>query len=78
MALVNKVFVLNFSTLDVEHVFETADNEDGLLSINNEPSNLIMAIPGKIAGEAVLCNFEHRTETSIKAHKSSTNHGMQH
>lgn len=77
VALSNKVFVLNFSNLEIEHVFETCDNDEGLLSINNEPSNLILAIPGKVAGYAVLCNFERNTETSIKAHKSSTNGWMQ-
>jgi hypothetical protein len=71
VALVNKVFVLSFSTLEVEYVFETCENDDGLLSINNDPLNLIMAIPGKTAGEAILCNFGRNTETSIKAHKSS-------
>lgn len=73
VALINKVFVLSFSALEVEYVFETCDNDDGLLSINNDPLNLIMAIPGKVAGEAILCNFGRNTETSIKAHRSSTN-----
>jgi WD40 repeat protein len=72
---------MNFANLDVEHVFETCDNDSGLMSINNDPSNFILAIPGKIVGYAILCNFERNTETSIKAHKTAlslleiSNHG---
>ena len=61
VALSNKVFVLNFSNLEVELVLETCDNDDGLMSINNDPLNLILAIPGKTLGYTILCNFAAKT-----------------
>lgn len=71
MALPDKVFVLDFSTLENIHVFDTANNIDGLLSCNNDPLNFLMAIPGQTNGGVILCFFEKKKQLAIKAHQSS-------
>ena len=69
--LINKVFVLDFSTLETIHVFETAPNQDGLISLNNDINNFVMALPGPNAGGVVLCFFEKKKQLAIKAHQSA-------
>lgn len=71
IALVNKVFVLDFSTLENLYVFETAQNVDGLLSSNNDPLNFVLALPGQTNGSVVLCFFEKKKQLAIKAHQSA-------
>ena len=71
MALINKVFVLNFSTLESLYVFETTQNIDGLLSCNNDPLNFVLALPGQTNGSVILCFFEKKKQLAIKAHQSA-------
>lgn len=71
VALINKVFVLGFSTLENLHVFETAPNVDGLLSSNNDALNFILALPGQVNGSVILCFFESKKQLAIKAHQSA-------
>ena len=74
MALYNKVFIVDLFTMQIEHAIETFKYEEtekyNIVSLSNDPNNLILAAPGVDNGHVLLVYFNRLTERIIKAHQS--------
>ena len=67
--------------MEIEHIIATFKFEESerynIVSLSNDPKNLILAAPGLENGEVLLVYFNRLTERRVKAHQSSTEIPMQ-
>ena len=65
VALYNKVFIVDLFTMQIEHAIETFKFEENekynMISLSNNPDNLILAAPGIENGHLLLVYFNRLT-----------------
>lgn len=76
VALTNKVYLIDFLTLEILHVIPTykfpEEEPYNLISMSNNPENLLLACPTNEVGYVLLVNVEEEKQRRIRAHQSSS------
>lgn len=75
VALKSKVFMVDLFNMEIEHIIDTfrfeEDETYNLISLSNNYSNFLLAVPGIANGHVLLVYLNRLTERNIKAHQSS-------
>ncbi|KAL6053060.1 Autophagy-related protein 18a [Balamuthia mandrillaris] len=71
VALENKVYVYNFSDLQLLHQIETTSNPRGLMALSPDPNKTVLACPGLKPGYVHVRLNDINKSTPIKAHDNA-------
>jgi WD40 repeat protein len=76
VALTNRVYLIDFFSLEVLHIIPTfrfpEEEPYNLISMSNDPDNMLMACPTVELGHVLLVNVDTEKQRRIRAHQSSS------
>lgn len=75
VALSNKIFLLDFFSLEVQYVLPTLTFPESepynLISMNNDISNMVLCCPSLDLGQMLIVHLEDERQRHVLAHQSS-------
>lgn len=70
VALERKVYVYNFTDLEIRHAFDTGPNPFGILALSLEPTSLVLGWPAERVGSLRLFSLSKNDDLVVNAHES--------
>lgn len=69
--LESRTYIYNFDDLRLIDAIETAKNVKGLVALNPDPDNAVLATPDKILGNVRVNAYEKNKSIQIPAHQNA-------
>jgi hypothetical protein len=78
VALSSRVYLVDFLSMEILHIVPTyrfpEEEPYNLISMSNDPENLLLACPAVELGHVLLVHVEEEKQRRIRAHQSSSTH----
>lgn len=68
VVLENRTYIYNFDELRLIDAIETCSNLKGLVALNPDPENTVLATPDQTKGNVRVNNYEKNKSIKIPAH----------
>lgn len=71
VVLDNRTYIYNFDDLRLIDAIETCQNQKGLVALNPDPENAVLATPDKQKGHVRVNSYEKNKSIQVKAHETA-------
>ncbi len=71
VVLDNRTYIYNFDDLRLIDAIETCPNQKGIVALNPDPENAVLATPDKTKGHVKVNSYEKNRLFQIKAHETA-------